>query len=641
MMLWGHIAIVFLLSPGRAELFNPSEDSLNLQTVDCIIDIADKYFTVERTIVLSQNLQPSFLIDNILERLNFIALWPIVVSRPKNGEDFSNINQNARDKHHSHVMHIAYSNGSIDRPLFDLKEQLGDLKSFSSWNCRGKYVLILTGAQDAQNKKDLVREVLKEFWLWKIYNVIVLLPSLKERDFVFIEVYTWYPYQLPSGNCGSIQEIVLLDSWMSSESQKGKFQKNSDLFPAKMNNMNGCVFRVWTINFAPFIIVQNNTIVGGSDIQIVTALAKYMNATLTFDIFVGKERKGQKLPNGTWTGLRGKLHYDQADIVYGSLLGNYDNHVYFDQSRPYFFDDFTWLLKRSPPYPRWLGVTRVFTTSAWVLHFLTIFLTGAIAYLLSTFPNSEFWNFSKCIISVWAAFLGAGMPDMPRDTVLRVVFLFWIVVSFGVNSVFQAFFTSYQIDPGHRHQISTADELYSSKIVYIFSTPIDKFFTPQVLKKLVPRVRCEAVSCLYEVAVDKNEAAVIAGGGVIDYHRENVRKVTNREVFVFPEAMFQLQIITLLQKDSRHLVRVNEYNARLVESGLVKFWLSCLMEQRKIEAQTLALEVLIDDYVDLEMSHLQGAFIFLIIGIAASVICFFAELAMVKFRLKKLFNFKN
>jgi hypothetical protein len=247
---------------------------------------------------------------------------------------------------------------------------------------------------------------------------------------------------------------------------------------------------------------------------------------------------------------------------------------------------------------------------------------------LPTFKHPESnsdWSISKCILTVWAAFLGAGVPEMPRGNTLRVLFVCWVVYSLAMNTIYQAFFTSFEVDPGLHHQIDTIEELLDNSIVFAFSSPLDVFFT-DMLERLEPRIRCEPTNCLEYVATVYN-ATTFIGRVLLDYHREALMKKEHRhQVHPFGQDSFQLHVVLILQKESPFLLLFNDVITKIVEAGLVDHWKEDIIEERRLKAGILALESLKDSYVELSVLHLQGAFIFLFIGFAFSFIGFLAEL---------------
>jgi hypothetical protein len=251
------------------------------------------------------------------------------------------------------------------------------------------------------------------------------------------------------------------------------------------------------------------------------------------------------------------------------------------------------------------------------------------------FESNNKWDTVKCILTAWAAFLGAGVPEMPHTNTLRVLLLSWMVYSLATNTVFQAFFTSYEVDPGLHHQMDTIEELLQSPIIYAISPALKCYFTDDMLKRLTPLILCEPISCLEKVATVYN-TALFMGRVPLSYHREGFLKKKDRhEVHPFREDSFQLHAVMMMQKGSPLLLLVNEIVTRIVEAGLPDYWLHAIIEETRMKAGILELESLKDSYIELNVSHLQGAFIFLFIGIGFSFIAFLAEISFRKLMLKR------
>lgn len=618
---------------------------------DCVLRISVQYFSPGRTVVVSSAFNHenrTFQVtetlvdieDIVMEGLNLIGLWPIAVYRPAEDiiEHNPDIWDNTNDeKHFSYILILRCHEGGWKNVLDYMTKMIMQLKTSPAWNSRGKFVVVATHCVSSNVQNEL-KKILEHLWDFNIFNVITLYPSAQET----VEIYTWFPYQFPSARCGRLLNVVHLDTWVR-EQDTGIFQRNLTLFTNGMlRDLQGCVFRASTINFQPYVICNENaTVEGGIDVEVLRAVTKKLNASLKFRVILEKERKGQILSNGTWTGLKGDLKYDKADIIIGSFLSNFDDHVEFDDTNTYHTGRFTWIVARARPYPQWLSMGRVFTLTAWLLVLAFVFIVGLLMRYLSKSTyyktNSE-WGISKCILSAWATLLQAGIPKMPRNSTLRVLFIFWVAYSLAMNTVFQAFFTSYEVDPGLQHQIDNIDELFNEPTVYAFSSPLDRFFTNDMLKRLTPRIRCEPIRCLAYVATVYN-ATTFVSRVLVGYHREEqIKQEKRHDVHPFREDSFQIHSIMLMQKGSPFLLYVNEIIRRIVEAGLSDYWKEAILEDRRIKAGVLALKSLKDAYVEMNLSHMQGAFIFLLIGTGFSFTAFLAEILFEMFFTKFRIN---
>jgi hypothetical protein len=605
---------------------------------DCILSISVQYFSVGRTVVFSSSFDDENLtylgtetivdVENkVIEELNLVARWPITVFRSTGDVKGNkpNASVNADDKYWSYILVVSCKEGKWEEACDNVRGMVMEMKTSAAWNSRGKFLVVVWHCF-ADGMQNGLKDLLESLWFFKVFNVVVLCPSARQT----VEIYTRFPYNLAPARCGQFSNVVRLDTWVQIQ-DTGFFLRNTTLYTENIpRDLRGCILKASAIKFHPYVICdENEAVEGGIDVQLLRTVSEKLNASVEFRIPPGKERKGELLANGTWTGLKGDLIYDKADVIIGCLLINSEYHMMFDDTNVYHTDRFTWIVARATPYPRWLSMSRVFTPVSWLLLFVSVLVFGFILKYLPTFNNSASnsdWSFSKCIVTVWAAFLGAGVPEMPRGNTLRALFVSWVVYSLAMNTIYQAFFTSFEVDPGLHHQIDTFEELLDTSVVFAFSSPLDPFFTHDVLERLKPRIRCEPTSCLEHVATVYN-ATTFIGRVLLGYHRETLMKKEHRhEVHPFGQDSFQLHAVLVLQKGSPFLLLFNDVITRIVEAGLVDYWKEAIIEERRLKAGVLALESLKDSYVELNVLHLQGAFIFLFIGLGFSFIGFMAEL---------------
>jgi hypothetical protein len=543
------------------------------------------------------------------------------------------------DVHDSYVLVNVYHKGLQDLLLDSVREQIQKLKTFPAWNSRAKFVMLLL-IEETANARGVAQSVLKELWQWQIMNAVVLLPnSTIKTNVPQVLMYTWLPYHLPSGLCGELRDIIHVNSWVL-DKEGGQFLQNSSLYPDKVPaDLKGCPIRASTFEFYPFVICDKHTVTGtntpvidGLETRIMRSIAEGMNMILLLRIPPGDDRGGIQLNNGTWTGLRADIMYGKADIAFASLLRKLEDHLIFDDTINYFTDRFTWFVARAKPYPRWLGMARVFGPFTWLIGFLVIILASIFLRILFSFHtvkhkevSKTYWRFSVCLSSMWAVLLGEGVPITPCSLPLRTFFLSMTIYSFAVNTIFQTFFTSYVVNPGLLHQISNVDELLDADLTYAFYYVLDKFFTADFLQKLNPRVQCEPFTCLDYVATQDNYAT-FCGRALLAYIVDQlVKQEGKHEIYAFREDSFQLNSVMLMPKGSPLFDRVNTVMTHIVEAGLPNQFLKSILDARRIEAGILALEDLNDEYSALSLNHLQGSFFFLLIGVTMGLAVFLLE----------------
>lgn len=636
--------------------------------VTSAVAVADYYFTPGRTLVISlpnitipktdiktnatrqiRHLKQSTagnivqLIENLTKCLHSMTFWPIVVVHPadKTLKHNQTGNDNRNDNiHSSYILVNTHYKALRDQMVYNLRRQVQELETLPAWNSQAKFVTVLL-TEEMIDACQVAKDVLQELWQWQIINAVVLLPASNTHSTEStVLMYTWFPYQPPSGLCGELRNVVHINSWILNK-EGGHFLQNSNLFPEKVpHNLKGCPLRASTFEFYPFIICDkhsgnrtNASIIDGFEIRLIQSIAEHMNMTLLLRVQPGDERGGIQLKNGTWTGLRADIVYGEADIIFASLLRKLEDHLVFDVTVNYFTDRFTWFVARAKSYPRWLGMVRVFDPLTWLVVLLVIILASIFMRFLFSFHtvkhnevSQSYWKFPLCLSSMWAVFLGESVPTMPCSLPLQTFFLSMIIYSLAVNTVFQAFFTSYVVNPGLLHQVSNVDELVESDLIYAFNYVIDKFFTKDFLQKLKPRLQCEPFKCLDYVATHDNYAT-FCGRALLAYIVDGlVKQEGKHEIYAFQDDSFQLNSVMLLQKGNHLLDRINVVMTHTVEAGLPNQFLKRVMDARKIEAGTLALEDMSDEYCALSLNHLQGSFFFLLIGLAVSLVMFLFEL---------------
>jgi hypothetical protein len=612
--------------------------------VYCVPEIIEKYFETDRTLVVSMSAknmrQEEEQIDSVeksvqldihaqmdtsdilLRRLHSSVRWPIAVSctagevTKRDPHDWDKRNS---DIHGSYVLIMRNQKRILD----EVNKLIQYLESLSAWNSRAKFVVVVEEYNTKENDQ-VLKDILKEFWKWNVFNLVILFPITRRSTYTSIGIYTWYPYRMPFGRCGELYQVLHLHTCLSTGRTTKHYLNNSPVFDQKIpNNLNGCPFSVSTLKFHPFIIYDGNT-PDGSEIRLILNLADKMNVSLKLRVSLDPDRKGQQLSNGNWTGLRGEVMHGLVDMIFGHILTNLDDHLLFDATIVYSSDKFAWFIARADAYPRWLSMARVFAPKLWLVLLILIPVAAFIMNWLSYKGSAESWNYVKSVLAFWAALLCAG-TDMPHSSPLRIFFLSWVIFSMAVNTVFQTYVTSYLVDPGLQHQIDNAEELYESNSVYAFPDTIDKFFNKEFLYNLKPRIVADPVVCLDYVA-NRDNFATVAGRKLVEYFSEDLAKRGSKnEIFRFEEDLFQLSTVMLLPKGSPLYELVNKILFRTFEAGLVDKYYKDIIIENQIKAGIKEVSVIIDEYIPLSLSHLQASFIFLFLGLGISSIILLLE----------------
>jgi len=108
----------------------------------------------------------------------------------------------------------------------------------------------------------------------------------------------------------------------------------------------------------------------------------------------------------------------------------------------------------------------VFSLALWLVGLASTAIAAVFMLVIGKdlHDNSIYREISSCLATSWSLLLGVWVSVLPRSDSIRVFFITWVCYSLAINTVFQAYLTSYLIDPGLQHQSSSTDENIDYKI---------------------------------------------------------------------------------------------------------------------------------------------------------------------------------
>ena len=107
----------------------------------------------------------------------------------------------------------------------------------------------------------------------------------------------------------------------------------------------------------------------------------------------------------------------------------------------------------------------MFTIPVWNVIGLVLVLVSAVILCLSKETNL-FRFLCDCFYTTWAVLVSSPAPKLPKTWRIRIVFFAYLSYCFAFSTVFQAFFTSYLVEPGYEPIIENIDELVESGLYY-------------------------------------------------------------------------------------------------------------------------------------------------------------------------------
>jgi len=637
-----------LLTVSKAADFTVPNKTIGPETMtdqsitDCLAAISERYFTIGSTLVISWN-KPATLTNTrnfetsenveteLLIRLHLAYRWPIVVSYTSGGERHRPIEW--RDKHSSYVLIVRFQDDE-DRVIGDVREQTQKLQSLSAWNPRARFVVVLTGRSIGNSQKELTKAILKHLSDIQVLNAIILLkqsknfPKRHSTHLSDLHILTWFPFTPPSGYCGAMNRTNTIDIWISDKQQ---FFHNKDLFENKIPpNLGLCPLKISTYHFPPFVIFpdKNTTTLAhmsGVDMAMLQHISELANVSILLlprpDIIADS-----KQVDGKWTGPIGDILYNKSDLALGAWCFTLNDSFVVEGTDSYFTEEFTFFIPRAGMYSRYLSMTRVFASDVWLLIFVLMFLAAVTFRLVAvgqkTVECDTYKDTSNSLLSAWSMVLGVGVHKKPLSQPLRGLFFLWLTYSLAINTVFQAYVTTYIVDPGHRYQIDSEDEIMESGLeVYVIDF-LYELLGDDLQKRSKSWRKCgNAYDCLTTASASPG-VVMLAGKVFAEYKSKELNCAFNYHES--SSDLLNFHTVMVLKKGSPYLERINSVIRRLVEGGYPGKFFKDLTKEKSLRCLSG-----LEQYVPMSLDQLQSAFVVMLVGLSISLLLFFGEL-MVK-----------
>jgi hypothetical protein len=389
------------------------------------------------------------------------------------------------NKDNNYIFFLRLESERTEKTMQWLRKQMKNIKNKYQWTAKSKIVIAILENKFGQTDQNIIRSILQEMYSDSVVNTIVLTSQYEnkskhnndleaEKYEMKIGAYTWFPYQNPN-SCHHVEDVTLIDTCLTEDG--GKFVQDASFFSPKIkNDLKGCPIRVASFLYPPIIASIKRTPVngsgpdkisyeGGSGLSLFYAVAKAMNVSAVFTE-PPPNMWGNLYQNGSWDGITGQIASNLADISILPSPMDCARIMAVDYTIPYHWGGYVWWVPCAKPFPKWKSITRVFSLPLWLVGVAST-ITAALFMVVigkTLQDTSVYRQISSCLAASWAVLLGVSVSAMPRSSSLRLFFIAWVCYSLAINTVFQAYLTSYLIDPGIQHQISSMDEIIDYKI---------------------------------------------------------------------------------------------------------------------------------------------------------------------------------
>ncbi|XP_064101802.1 glutamate receptor ionotropic, kainate 5-like [Macrobrachium nipponense] len=372
----------------------------------------------------------------------------------------------------------------------------------------------------------------------------------------------------------------------------------------------------------------------GSDVQIAIALSEALNFTLVIERPPKGEYWGNKAPNGSWSGLTGKISRDEGHFGMASifLTNNFDELAVLEYSRFYSFDTSCFMARTEPPLPRWLSLLAPFTQSTWLAVLLSFFVFSPILALLakaSNFFGSEephLQSFSYSNFYTYSMIIRVSQIKVPFRPATQIWFVFLSLYCLVVTTGYCSNLTTFLTVERPRPMMESLKELYASQLDVL---AVGYFFKESLvqsgnayLKGLVPRYKgLPSYESSFDM-LEKGKGVLMASNTYLEYlYSASLVQPGIPSVRIMKECFSPYNIAIILQRHFPLKRSFDKVLASLFDQGLMRQWFldtfqlkkmmgleteSSEEDSRKKKAQRSG--PTLTGGIPLNMDHMQGIF---------------------------------
>lgn len=321
------------------------------------------------------------------------------------------------------------------------------------------------------------------------------------------------------------------------------------------------------------------------------------------------------------------------------MIGNNSIGSFFDNTVSHIDTTAVWFVPAALPIAHWKNLTVIFEAKVWLAIFLIFNINGFMWWV--TGRNKERINeFKDLALAIMASFhvLLQGSVKNPKSGLLRMLLMTWSFSCLLLFTAHQCQLTGILTSPLYEHQISNLEELVTSKLQYGFYQVLLDLYSDKnnwVHQKVLENyVACSLDrTCINRTAYQRDFAVVKnkrEGNYLIPryYSYPNGKSM----LYTFGEVEFVVWVKYFTYKGFPFLERVNQLIFLLQSSGFIAKW-----ENDIAFVQRKGLDI--SEHKTLSLSHLEGAFYILVLGIITSIVIFLFEIIVpqIKTRRIKLF----
>ncbi|KAG7163538.1 Ionotropic receptor 93a-like 9 [Homarus americanus] len=507
------------------------------------------------------------------------------------------------------------------------------LATFAEWSLKGRLLvwatklLVVTSLPLPQ-----LHSLLSSHWTFSMMNTILLNlddtpPNLR------VSVYTHLPYT-PEG-----AQVVEVASWTP---KRGLVvREGRSLFPPKFSNFYGAEVNVTALRFPPYWdelegpdgIKQYS----GTDYFLLKSIADSLNFTINV------------VPTTSWAEVTQRVEERvsfMATVLHNVLPGRLER---YDYSWVYEYESLFFSMAQPGIKPQWQSLYYPLTDLVWAAVLLALLLTPVVLLLIIRVgewrDGGDRVATGTVVQDVTGMLLGQNLPRrLPTVISSRVLVASWLMFALIFGSAYRGNLTAFLTLPKYPPRAETMQDLINTAdriTMQPYGIEFKNFFSKsnsQLFKRLGQLMHIvPSVNVGQQQAVDKKQAHLDAG-------RYQQLKIAERfigadgtpKLYLGQESISPGMAAWPIPHDAPFRPVLDRCLMAVIEAGLYERWNDDLLRQAQMESrkrykqQETEKETESDSSLrSLTITHLQGAFMLLLLGLGLAGVSFFVELLAV------------
>lgn len=222
--------------------------------------------------------------------------------------------------------------------------------------------------------------------------------------------------------------------------------------------MNNAPIRVVAVDYEPFVVSYNNTVIGGIDYNILVQTAKILNFSFTIDLITSWDDANFAVRNGFYDISIGG-HWQLLVIKYG-----------YSTSTAYGHTCLSLLVNKPKLLPQETYVFQPFPSYLWIILFaLTLVMSTILTVLHKIFDRIHTSFTSNLLYSFQALTLSGGVSKLfkyhPRS--IATIKILWSFLALLVYTFYSSGFASILTSPKYTKNINTIDDVIKQNLMYV------------------------------------------------------------------------------------------------------------------------------------------------------------------------------